>query len=268
MYNVKIIEYSASGETEFRFYSEPISNGKSKKRDTSEDDSVYVGSDADVKRKDFKDLERSMAVSMNRAKGKVYDYARANKWEYFVTLTFDPSKVDSLDYDEVTKKMAQWLNNFKKRKAPGLKYIGVPELHQSGRVHFHFLMSDIGSMKLTDSGKRSNGKKIYNLEDYKYGFTTVVRVGKDSVDNAKVSNYITKYITKAIACWGKGKKKYWCSKNLDTGKEEELYLSYEDLEEFKKSVQEKTTSAKVVDVNNPSFRNTITYFTIRNILNE
>ena len=50
-----------------------------------------------------KQHERSVSVSMKRAKQKIYDLSRANEWEYFVTLTFDPNKVHRYDYTDCVK---------------------------------------------------------------------------------------------------------------------------------------------------------------------
>ena len=97
--------------------------------------------------------ERSQRNSKTRTIQNIYEISRANKWEYFITLTFNPEEVDSFNYQEVVHKLSDWLHNLKKRYSPELKYIIVPELHKSGRYHFHGLFSDIGNMKLVDSGQ-------------------------------------------------------------------------------------------------------------------
>lgn len=257
-YNVKIIEYPETGEAEIRFYTEVIQKGfkpKKSKKNTSVGILQEVGTNDN-----FKDKERSARVSANRAKNKIYDYARANRWEYFVTLTFNPEKVNSRDYDEVTKKLSQWLDNFKRRKAPELKYLGVPELHEKGGFHFHLLMSNIGEMELIDSGKRDRAKRtIYNLGNYKLGFTTATEIS----DTLKASNYITKYMTSAFGYVAEGKRKYWNSKNLNCGLGTELYLDDKEFNEMKREVKREKTSHKVSTIDCNGYYNLIDYYQIK-----
>lgn len=158
------------------------------------------------------DIKRSVISSRNRAKNMIYDYARSNVFDYFVTLTFNPDLVDSFDYSECSQKLSKWLNNFRSRYAPGVKYLFVPELHKSGRYHFHGIMADIGDMKLVDSGKKTpNGETIYNIGNYKLGFTTATKI----TDRFRTATYIGKYITKELSGHIRGKKHYWVSRNLD-----------------------------------------------------
>lgn len=162
-------------------------------------------------------IKRSIQVSRNRAKNMIYDYARSNDFQYFVTLTFNPDLVDSFNYSEVSTKLSQWLNNIRKRYAPDLHYLFVPELHRSGRYHFHGLLADIGNMRLDDSGMYTpDGKIIYNLGNYNLGFTTATEI----TDKQRTATYIGKYITKELSGHIRGKKHYWVSRNLNLPLEE------------------------------------------------
>ena len=145
--------------------------------------------------------------SLKRAKDKIQDIVLCNKFDYFVTLTFNPRKVDSFNVEEVKKAMKNWLNNGVKRR--NYSYIAIPEYHKSGRIHLHALMS--GDLRLVDSGHRHNEKIIYNIEDWqeKFGFCTAIPI--DGNINS-LGYYITKYITK-----GNDKifgRFYWSSRNL------------------------------------------------------
>ena len=160
---------------------------------------------------DFKDESRSHIVSMNRTINKVYEISRSNTWEWFFTMTFDGSKVNRYNYDDCVRKMSQWLKDTRKLYAPDMKYLVVPERHKDGAYHFHGLFYDIGNIPLVDSGVRQNRRKIYNLPTFKYGFTTVSKVG----DSGKASNYVCKYITKELCQVTTGKKRYWCSRNIN-----------------------------------------------------
>ena len=145
--------------------------------------------------------------SLKRAKDKIQDIVLCNKFDYFVTLTFNPRKVDSFNVEEVKNVIKNWLSVGVQRR--NYKYIAIPEYHKSGRIHLHALMS--GDLRLVDSGHRHNQKIIYNIEDWqeKFGFCTAIPI--DGNINS-LSYYITKYITK-----GNDKifgRFYWSSRNL------------------------------------------------------
>lgn len=154
--------------------------------------------------------EHSVSVSMSRTVNRLYYLARSNKWDWFVTLTFSPDKVDRFDYGECVKLLSKWLNNCK-RKVPKMMYLVVPEQHKSGAWHFHGLFSCCGSLGFQDSRKRDRkGRVIYNIGSYRLGFTTATRV----TDLEKVSKYICKYVTKDLCMVAFGRKRFWASRNL------------------------------------------------------
>lgn len=125
-----------------------------------------------------------------RAKAKVRRIALANQFRWFVTLTYDPQKVDSLNPEEALRRMGQWCSNQVKRR--GLRYVLVPERHKSGRVHLHGFFSD--SLEATDSGHVDRtGHPIYNLPGWGYGFTTAIELYGDY---HKAVAYVCKYIGK------------------------------------------------------------------------
>lgn len=172
--------------------------------------------------------ERSAYNSMARAKNNIFYLARSNSWEWFVTLTFNPDKVDSFDYDEVTKKLSLWLNNARK-KCPDMKYLVVPEQHKSGRWHFHGIFSNIDELGFIDSGlKTKKNEPIYNLNVYRLGFSTATKVSSTE----KVSKYISKYITKDVCLSTKGKKRYWHSKNLYKAEIQDTILTVDEKEKL------------------------------------
>lgn len=160
--------------------------------------------------------EKKKYENLYNAKQKLIDLVYCNSlishWEYFVTLTFDPQKVDSYNYDRVVEAMSKWLDNMKHQN-PNLKYILVPELHKSGRIHIHGLFKDCPNLKLIDSGKYKNGCKIYNIKNYKYGYTTISKIKNQEA----VSVYVSKYMTKDLIDKG-CKKAYWCSQHLERPK--------------------------------------------------
>ena len=173
--------------------------------------------------------ERSFQVSASRAISTLYEIARANIWEYFVTFTFNRQKIDSSNYELLTEKVRIWLSHLKQRYAPNLKYILVPELHKDGvHYHFHALIANTGNIDFIDSGVKHNGNTIYNIGNWKFGFTTASKV----IDSARASSYITKYITKDLCSVTKFKKRYWASRNCDRPKVRTYCLPYEEIGKF------------------------------------
>lgn len=173
--------------------------------------------------------ERSSRVSASRTISTLYEIARANIWEYFVTFTFNRQKIDSSNYDLLSDKVSKWLNNLRSRYAPDLKYLLVPELHKDGvHYHFHALIANTGDIEFIDSGVKHNGNIIYNIGNWKFGFTTASKV----IDSARASSYITKYITKDLCSVTKFKKRYWVSRNCDRPNIRTYCLPYEEIGKF------------------------------------
>lgn len=173
--------------------------------------------------------ERSLTRTdkIKAARDKVHDIVYQNDFKYFVTFTFrDDSVVDRTSPVVVMKKLRNFLSNAVQRK--GLKYVLVPEFHKDGEgIHAHLLINDCG-LHLVDSGRRIfNGyaykidtlkrkhifvdglKTVYNISDWSFGFSMAILLDNERL---RVSNYVTKYITK-----GNDKifgRYYWSSRNL------------------------------------------------------
>lgn len=138
------------------------------------------------KKSEGADMERSM----RRARAKLRRLALANGFEYFVTLTLDPEKIDRYDGEAVVKALGRWCDNMVRRH--GLRYILVPERHKDGAFHFHGFMAGKG-LKVEDSGVEWDGRPVYNLPQWSLGFTTAQRLYGDY--HAAVG-YCCKYIGK------------------------------------------------------------------------
>lgn len=157
----------------------------------------------DVPKKVHKPTDRNAvsAVGARRAKSKLSDYIRCNPdLCYFVTLTLSPEQIDRYDYNAVIRRLNQWLGNRVRRD--GLKYVLVPEHHKDGAIHFHGCFNNALSLSFSGRYLRNgkavtsrSGKKIYNIDDYEYGYTTAIKItGKNGSD--AVAAYVKKYITK------------------------------------------------------------------------
>lgn len=177
-----------------------------------------------------KHKSESLRVSYIRTINNLYDIARCNDWEWFLTFTFAPDKVnDRYDYTELSAIMSQWLTNVKRRKCPDMVYLVVPEQHKDGAWHFHGLFRNIEGLTLVDSGHvDAQGRNIYNIQDFKLGFTTATAVG----DSAKACSYLVKYITKELCAATPNMRRYWASKNCQRPTEEFCILEGDYLEKL------------------------------------
>lgn len=149
--------------------------------------------------------------SVRRARAQLRRLALANDFRYFVTLTLDPSKVDSVDGKAVVKKLNAWCSNAVQRK--GLNYILVPERHKKGGIHFHGFFNDAleivesGTIKPPFGGKprkprskaqrqewlAEGGKIVYNIPGWNLGFSTAIELYGEY---PPAVSYVCKYIGK------------------------------------------------------------------------
>lgn len=157
--------------------------------------------------------EEQQVANKNQSKERVFDLARENTFDWFITLTFDPEKVNRYDYDECCKNIVLFTRALRRRDC---QYVIVPELHEDGAVHFHgVVQGDLPTTRATNPYTGEflfdfKGREIYNIPIYKWGFTTATRP-----DNAgAVAHYLAKYITKTVGWLPKNRKCYWASKGL------------------------------------------------------
>ena len=187
--------------------------------------------------------KRSIASSMNRTVNAVYHKARSNTWDWFVTLTFDPDLVDSFDYGLAVAKLSKWLNNLR-RLSPDIGYVMVPEKHKSGRYHFHGLFRDCDGIDFVASGKTDHkGNPIYNVGSYRLGWSTATRIS----DQSKVTKYIAKYISKDLCQVASGRKRYWCSRNLEDAPVQEVVLDKDKLQQLVSRLDDTAAYIKKID---------------------
>lgn len=185
-----------------------------------------VGYTVDDFCRDGSSVERKEFDNARRARQKVYDYARCNNFDWFITLTFDPKKINSFDYNECTKALWEFTHYLHRK---GCKWLIVPEQHKSGAYHFHGLVS--GELNVSLAVNPHNGKvltdgggnTIYNLQKFPFGHTTATLIR----DPSRVATYIAEYMTKDIVV-PKGRKRYWASRSLSVPDEELLQMTSEE----------------------------------------
>jgi len=146
-------------------------------------------------------------------KNKIVQYAWCNDFDQFWTLTFAE---DRYDIDLCYKKLYRFLERVKK-KYDKFRYLIVAEFHKDNAVHFHAIT---GGYKgpMTNSGIVQKGNEVYNLDDWKWGFTNCQNIANKTAIGAYISKYIVKSVENSPA--SKGRKKYWHSDGLKTAQVE------------------------------------------------
>lgn len=117
-------------------------------------------------------------------------------FNYFITLTFDPKKVDSNNPSVITYYLKQFFKNIKNRaKKYNLDYyiILIPDFASVEQgIHFHGLLYTTSLYYLCNSS-RFEDTNIYNLNIWSYGFTTAYRLYSKG---SRLLKYVFKYVTK------------------------------------------------------------------------
>ena len=154
------------------------------------------------KNKIVKDNDEVDRCSLSRTKRNIREYALCNDFYYFCTFTIaDPQFRYDLDFcQSLLKKQFKKL----KRKNSDLRYLFITEKHKDGAYHFHGLMS-----KIDDGFYVNKNNYLSNIYLDILGFNSFSVIK----DKNKISNYITKYITKDCVK-NKHNQIYFCSRNL------------------------------------------------------
>lgn len=179
-------------------------------------------------------LQKSITNSSKRAKDSFFGYAKSNDWEYFITLTFSPDKVNRYD-DLAVKELWSDFQRWCKRKSPDCKILIVPERHKDGALHFHGLMSNI-ALNLAPAINKKTGKPLYcafgtpllTITDWTFGFSTLAVIPKES-NYERVVNYISKYISKSENI-GYNQKRYFHTRNLNFKNKAILFYDKDELD--------------------------------------
>lgn len=142
-----------------------------------------------------------------KVKRRLKNYVRSNDFKYFVTFTFGKNRKDD---KEKFRQLDNWLRYMKKKH--GLfDYILVPERHKTGEIHLHGVFGECG-MELVDSGVKHKNRTIYNMPEWRYGFSTISKIEhREKTANYLVDSYMTKDNMDVVP---EGKKKYWSSNGL------------------------------------------------------
>ena len=227
-YNTKILTYR-DGRKKYVFASKNIFTPPTEYKPEKKENTPLAESLKKPKKEKTKQLEKAYQDrSEKRAKDNIFDLIYQNDFSHFYTITFDPKKIETIDPQEISKKIQTFLNHAVTRK--GLQYVLVAERHKKGGIHLHFLGNNV--FTLVDSGTRilygkykkpvtletiqkrkippERIKKIvYNVKEIDFGFTTAIETDGDPY---YLASYVTKYVTKDMKkIFG---KYYWHSRNL------------------------------------------------------
>lgn len=141
--------------------------------------------------------------NLRRAKINAFDKVLANPdLDTFATFTLSPDVLsDRSDWQGSYKLLRRWLEDRVKRR--GLKYVITPERHhKSNGIHFHALMNSCALRLSTATSAKTgqalthNGQPLFNVSDWRYGFTSAELIRDDITDRDKVAKYIFKYMGK------------------------------------------------------------------------
>lgn len=240
VYDLKVICFP-NGTKEIRIYEKPISSldeKESERRQAKRErtikkrlaqtsaptEKVYIPfEDSEIEVVDMDEVEyfefademrkrKNARDSHRRTLNKIHDLARCENWTMFYTLTFSEDVVDRQDFGACMKKARKWFDNLRQRKANDLKYLLIPELHKDKvSWHIHGLVCNDEGVSYVDSGKKDkDGRTIYNVEKYKFGWSTATKID----DSKRVSSYVLKYITKELCERSLGQRRYFRSNNL------------------------------------------------------
>ena len=136
----------------------------------------------------FPDRDKVLKATISRAKRNVREVALCNDFNYFVTLTVSDKNV-RYDVDYCFSQLRKILKKIK-RKYNDFIYLFICEKHKDGAYHFHGLVNNIYNFYINSNGYISC-RDFDNL-----GFNSFLKITHNHDSKQKISNYITKYITK------------------------------------------------------------------------
>lgn len=170
--------------------------------------------------------------SIMRARSTIYEYAACNQFDYFITLTLDPERVEHrCNLDKLYKQVGQWFRDYKKKNKE-FQYVILPEQHKKGGWHFHGLVKGIPDTDLIRFSEEHPGGK-YIMKRLKEDPNCIIydwipwvkKWGWNDIEPIKnktaVEKYITKYVWKGLGQSIKtvNAQMYYCSKGLKKAKE-------------------------------------------------
>lgn len=193
-------------------------------------------------------ISENKARAVRRARRQIVDYINCNSdLDCFITCTLNGEDFARDDKHMFVKKLNVWLCNMVQRN--NLKYVIVPEFHKNGAIHFHGLCNalalqllDSGTVIRPDKGKpvklstalrqgynSTQLKTVYNINNWKYGFSTAIMTDEN---RKAIATYISKYVSKDFDTGSVGGRYYYHSSNLNKPRYVYEDLIFDDLKEY------------------------------------
>lgn len=140
------------------------------------------------------EIEGRFEQSISRTRSTIFELAMCNDFTHFCTFTIDPEKRDSYDLRGLHKALAQFIRDQNRTRSlvNRIRYLIIPEQHQSGAWHFHGLIAGLTKADLTING---NGYLDWSAYRKRFGFFSCEKIKSHEA----CSKYVTKYITKDVA---------------------------------------------------------------------
>lgn len=234
-YNFSYKTFADGEEISISYFPHYVTTGTTKSSGGVIDEASFESSNSisdvspDNSESSVQDRQAASFRSLRRTKQVVYDIARDNSWDYFLTFTFQDRYIETekrYDYDYLKNKVCKWCNNYKNRYAPDFKYVIVPEFHEDGAIHFHGLISGVNSSDLLPSRDPDHLGDFYNVR-WRYGRNYFSPIK----DRWRVTYYITQYITKEYITLS-GKQRYIRSQGLKLPEKKTDDVSDHDLIQY------------------------------------
>ena len=160
---------------------------------------VYDKKEVELRRLNVSDYMRhykNFEKSLRRTRKTIDNLIAWNKFDYFVTITFNRSYVDASDAQEVHKTFKNILKRLKYH-FNGVRYIQVAEFLKDGEnIHYHLLASFGLPLKLKYKGRTKRGNPLYTITTDFYKEDCFITVSKLNGSNIHAKGYIQKYLTK------------------------------------------------------------------------
>lgn len=158
--------------------------------------------------------DQKLDENIAHTRSRIFELAYCNPWEWFITLTIDPTKHDRHDLEGYMKKLGQWIQNTNKRKGMTIKYLLIPEMHEDGAWHVHGFLMGLSEEHLI---KNKNGYLDWLEYREKFGYCSLDRIK----NHEAVSKYVTKYISKNLqdCVQAINAHMYYCSNRLKRAQE-------------------------------------------------
>ena len=154
-----------------------------------------------IKEEDIEKMLKKKYVNLANRIDRFRKKAMLNKWNYFVTITYDDEKHTEETFKKGLKKL---LSNLHSRW--NWLYMGVFERSKNGRLHFHALMfipegamrgkiEEIKDYSFSDKKIRSAFVNTYFLK--RFGRNDFTEINSDEMMNNNTINYLIKYLEKS-----------------------------------------------------------------------